>query len=388
RPRADRDAVATHPGLPPAARPIPHPRRGRADAAREAARAHAAGLFLGRRRRPAPVRLRARRQRAAVLRRALAGPPHGAQGNGLRDDPAAGDHRRAAALLGAGDVAGVARGRRAVGGRLRRVAADFRHDRVSLPDRRRLAARAPALRGAGGDAERGRPAAGDRARGDRDRARARQAGLSRGHERKQLLSVHRLEEMSTVALDGAAAIVSRRHQVTMASFTGHLAWEFLRGRYTEAIEQELGRPLTPEERRAFAEDAHGGWWETSLMLLLRPDLVDDAYRTLPPARYSWPERILPNYALRKGGLGYVGHPALADPAFARATTDVLMTEAMAIVDGLLDGTLSHSARRPPFSRVPLFRTNFWPATAGVTAGLGALAVGVAGFLLRRRPPPA
>ena len=87
------------------------------------------------------------------------------------------------------------------------------------------------------------------------------------------------------ALDEAAAIVSRRHDVVMASFTGHLAWEFLRGRYVDAIEAELGRPLTAAERGAFAEDAHGGWWETSLMLLLRPDLVDESFRTLPPARY-------------------------------------------------------------------------------------------------------
>src|SRR5207249_1412290 len=123
------------------------------------------------------------------------------------------------------------------------------------------------------------------------------------------------------ALDEAAALVSRRHGITMASFTGHLAWEFMRGHYATKIEAVLGRSMSDEERRAFAEDAHGGWWETSLMLLLRPDLVDESYRTLPPARYSWPERILPNYALRKGGLGYVGHPALADPAFARATTD-------------------------------------------------------------------
>ena len=49
-----------------------------------------------------------------------------------------------------------------------------------------------------------------------------------------------------------------------------------------AIEAELGRPLSAVEREAFAEDAHGGWWETSIMLVLRPDLVDDGYRTLPP----------------------------------------------------------------------------------------------------------
>jgi creatinine amidohydrolase len=189
------------------------------------------------------------------------------------------------------------------------------------------------------------------------------------------------------ALEEAAALVSRRHGVTMASFTGHLAWEFMRGRYAARIEAALGRPLSEEERQAFGEDAHGGWWETSLMLLLRPDLVDDSYRTLPPARYSWPERVVPNYALRNGGRGYVGHPALADPVFARATTDVLMTEAMAIVDGLLDGSVAPSARRS-FSRVPVFRTNFWPAAAGVAAGVGALALGVAGWLARRRSPSA
>ena len=168
----------------------------------------------------------------------------------------------------------------------------------------------------------------------------------------------------------------------MASFTGHLAWQFMRGRYAEKIETALGRPLTAEERQAFADDAHGGWWETSLMLLLRPDLVDGCYRTLPPARYSWPERVVPNYPLRSGGQGYVGHPALADPAFAKATTDVLMTEAMTIVDGLLDGRLAPSDHRSPFFQVPIFRTNFWRA-AGVTAGFGAVAVGLAQWMRSR-----
>jgi len=188
------------------------------------------------------------------------------------------------------------------------------------------------------------------------------------------------------ALDEAASIVSRRHQVTMASFTGHLAWEFLRGRYTDAIEAELGRALSAEERQAFAEDAHGGWWETSLMLLLRPDLVDDAYRTLPPARYSLPQRVVPNYPLKNGGQGYVGHPALADPAFAKATTEVLMREAMAIVDGLLEGRLKPSDRHSPFFQVPFLRTNFW-RSAGITTAALAVSAGVAAWLRSRSRQP-
>jgi len=174
-----------------------------------------------------------------------------------------------------------------------------------------------------------------------------------------------------VALEEAAAIVSRRHRVTMASFTGHLAWEFLRGRLLPQIEAGLGRPLSPAEREAFSEDAHGGWWEASLMLALRPDLVDDGYRTLPAARYSLRERLVPNYPLRHGGQGYVGHPAMADPAFARATTDVLLAQAMILVDGLLDGRIRPAERRSPFFLIPLFRTNF-RRVAGAVAAAGAV----------------
>lgn len=181
-----------------------------------------------------------------------------------------------------------------------------------------------------------------------------------------------------VALEEASAIVSRRHGVAMASFTGHLAWEFLRGRYLPRVEAALGRALTEEERRAFAEDAHGGFWETSMLLLLRPDLVDEAYRELPPARYSRLARVRPNYPLKHGGQGYVGHPAMADPAFARATAEVLIGEALGLANDLLDGRIRPGSPRSPFSVVPFFRTNFWPAV-GVVVSIAAVA---AWWLLR------
>jgi hypothetical protein len=92
-----------------------------------------------------------------------------------------------------------------------------------------------------------------------------------------------------------------------------------------------------------------------------------------------PHRLIPNYPLRSGGQGYVGHPALADPAFAKATLTVLMDEAMGLVRGLLDGRLPPSRGRSPFFSLPVFRTNFWP----VAAGIGAVAVA---FLLSRKRP--
>jgi creatinine amidohydrolase len=182
-----------------------------------------------------------------------------------------------------------------------------------------------------------------------------------------------------VALEEAAASVSRRHGITMASFTGHLAWQFLRGRYLDRIEAALGRALTDEERRAFAEDSHGGWFETSVMLLLKPHLVDDGFRSLPPARFSLSDKLRPNYAVRNGASGYVGHPALGDPAFARAASSVLMDEAMVLIHGLLDGRIRPRERRSPFSAVPFLRTDFWPAVGSA----GLLLLGAAAWWLTR-----
>ncbi len=137
-----------------------------------------------------------------------------------------------------------------------------------------------------------------------------------------------------VALEEAAAIVSRRHGVTMASLSGHLVWEFLRGGYLPRIEAALGRPL-------------------------------------PAARDPLAERLRPNDPLKHGGQGYVGHPALADPAFAKATLEVLLSEAMGLVDGLLAGRIRRTERRSPFFAIPFLRTRFWP-WVGPAAGAAAL----------------
>jgi creatinine amidohydrolase len=210
------------------------------------------------------------------------------------------------------------------------------------------------------------------------------ASLARAGFRHLLIANGHAGPTHLTALDEAAAIVSRRHGVTMASLSGHLAWGFRNGRFLADVERALGRALTGAERAAFEEDAHGGWWETSMMLMLRPELVDGQYRDLPPAVYSLASRLRPNYPLRDGGQGYVGHPAMADVEFARATTDALVDASLQLVRGLLDGRLGASARRSPYTFLPFFRTNFWRAAAAASAAAGVAAV-VLAALARRRP---
>ena len=168
------------------------------------------------------------------------------------------------------------------------------------------------------------------------------------------------------ALEEAAAIVSRRRDGD-GVVLGHLAWQFLRGRYLSKIETALGRPLSDDERRAFADDAHGGWWETSLMLLLRPDLVDASYRTLPPARYSLAERVDRQTSRCDTAARDTWAIRLA-AAFARAAVEVLMAETMTLVDG--SSTAPSGPRRPlALLRAAVLRTEFWPVTLAATVGV-------------------
>src|SRR5579863_4271114 len=128
-----------------------------------------------------------------------------------------------------------------------------------------------------------------------------------------------------VALEEAAAVVSRRYGVRMLSAGGPVLWNVLRGRYQDRLEPLLGRPLTAAEREALDGDAHGGLWETSLLMRIRPDLVGAEYSKLPPMRFLLLDALRHNYPLRLGNrLGYIGSPAAASPEFGEAARRLLL----------------------------------------------------------------
>ena len=87
----------------------------------------------------------------------------------------------------------------------------------------------------------------------------------------------------------------------------------------ERLEALLGRPFTRDEREAIRGDTHAGLWETSLLLLIRPDLVNPGYASLPPTRFTLLEALRKNYPLRLGNrMGYIGAPSAAQEEFGDA----------------------------------------------------------------------
>jgi creatinine amidohydrolase len=202
------------------------------------------------------------------------------------------------------------------------------------------------------------------------------AALARQGFKFILLSNAHAGPRHVVALEEAAAVVSRRYGVRMFSLSGPVLWKVLRGRFTERLEPLLGRPLTEKEREALRGDAHGGLWETSLILLARPKLVDASFTGLPPERFTLLEALKKNYPLRLGNrMGYIGSPAAATAEFGEVAQRLLLEVVWEVVRPVLEGEDESWQRTSLLYKIPFLRTAF----PYVAAGVGLLLLALAAF---------
>ena len=178
-----------------------------------------------------------------------------------------------------------------------------------------------------------------------------------------------------VALEEAAAVVSRRFGVRMLSLSGPILWKLLRGKLTSQLEPLLGRALTPAERTALRGDAHGGLWETSLVLRIRPELVDPSYIRLPPIRFLLMDALRKNYPLRLGNkMGYIGAPAAATTEFGEGARRLLVDVAWEVARSVFDAADESWQQTSMLYNIPLFRTAFPYVASGAALAASGLAL--------------
>lgn len=151
-----------------------------------------------------------------------------------------------------------------------------------------------------------------------------------------------------VALEAACRKVSRKFGIRMHNLSGAMAVRFLSGEFTEQISANLSRPLTEEEKSLLKKDTHGGWWETSMMLYLKPELVDQQYRLLPDA-----EKGSTNLEQ-----GYYGSPSRASIEFAEVSIQVMVEEAGRVIARCLDGDDVTAETTSPLYRIIFLRPGF------------------------------
>ncbi len=162
-----------------------------------------------------------------------------------------------------------------------------------------------------------------------------------------------------VALEEAAATVSRRYKVRMLSASGPVLWKFMRGRYAERLESILGRPFTVAEREALSGDTHAGMWETSLVLLARPELVISSYAGLPAQKFKLRDALHRNYPLQLGNrMGYIGTPSAACAELGLAAQQLFLDAVWELVLPVLDSQNGKWRRTSILYKVPFLRTAF------------------------------
>jgi len=153
-----------------------------------------------------------------------------------------------------------------------------------------------------------------------------------------------------VALESACVKVSKKQKIHMHNLSGALAIRFLKGEFIEKISKKLSDPLTDDEKELLKKDIHAGWWETSMMLRLKPDLVDVQYKSLPDNEKT------------KGSSGskpgYFGSPSKASAEFAEASVEVLIDEVGHIIEKCLSGADVSRETVSPLYNILILRPKF------------------------------
>ena len=178
-----------------------------------------------------------------------------------------------------------------------------------------------------------------------------------------------------VALEEAAAAVSRRCKVRMFSVSGPVLWKFMRGGYASRLEATLGRPFTAAEREALNGDTHAGMWETSLVLQARPELVKPGYAALPAVKFRLIDALRKNYPLQLGNrMGYIGTPSAACAELGRAAERLFLEVVWVLVPPVLDEQNKKWRQTSFLYKIPFLRSAFPRIAAAVAVGLAAWAI--------------
>jgi creatinine amidohydrolase len=153
-----------------------------------------------------------------------------------------------------------------------------------------------------------------------------------------------------VAIETACIKVSKKAKIQMHNLSGALAVRFLKGEFNEKISELMDKPLTETEKNQLSKDIHGGWWETSMMLLLKPELVNSSYKTLPDNQK--------NPGSKTDKPGYYGSPSKGSAEFAEISLKVLSEEVLQTAEQCINGQDISEKSTSSLYKIKLLRPNF------------------------------
>jgi len=170
--------------------------------------------------------------------------------------------------------------------------------------------------------------------------------FSRHGFRRLLVASHHGGPRHNLALDAGARAANRWTRVRALSLAGKII-----------VDLYLGGALKEfcEKRGLEFLDYHAGAFETSEMLLFRPDLVRDVWKNLEPVLRPFEKLTRRSGLTEAKGLGYFGAPALASAQIGEEFVEFVLERILPDVrrfleSGVVSGCLSGSGRSCGFSR--------------------------------------
>lgn len=150
-----------------------------------------------------------------------------------------------------------------------------------------------------------------------------------------LLSNHHGHPRHLLTLDNVTRAINRTPKMRALDVSGNLVIDLLFGGGLKAFFDQ--QDLSPDTRKQLKHDLHAGAYETSEMLVLRPELVRDLYRNLETVQIPF-QKLTSTTALQAGrGLGYLGAPSLATPELGDAYLEFVVQKVKPQVVAFLNG---------------------------------------------------
>lgn len=158
-----------------------------------------------------------------------------------------------------------------------------------------------------------------------------------------------------MAIDEACHAVNQRYGARAFAPMSRILEDIFTNSYRDTYRKVLGKA----EALDFTSDHHAGHWETSMLLYLRPELVDPGYSRLRPVIVE-PEKISESAARTYGDkLGYFGSPSQANRDLGKVTTALIGRE---LIDMFFlaqeDDAFLDEFRPPMWNAGMVYRTDF------------------------------
>lgn len=121
---------------------------------------------------------------------------------------------------------------------------------------------------------------------------------------------------------------------------------FFGGQFIPELEKKAKRKFTEDERQAVLHFVHAEAVETSAMLYLKPELVDEIYKDLEPVVYEYDEMFGKIGSLDRWD-GYVGIPSVSKRDIGRAVIEVITEKCAELTSKFLKNEDLSNLKRYP-----------------------------------------